>query len=128
LIEINYCRNCGSDINKGQTVCLNCGFEPLYGNQYCQNCQSETKEGQKLCVNCGFELLSEDNRKTSEVSGRGNDEKSFGLNLISFIFPFIGLILYIVFNTNYPIKAGSIARSAVAGVIIESAIAFVLWG
>ncbi|XMB85195.1 hypothetical protein RJG79_07140 [Mycoplasmatota bacterium WC44] len=51
-----FCKNCGSDVKEGQKVCLDCGFEPLRGNNFCEHCGVDCIEGQVVCIKCGFEL------------------------------------------------------------------------
>ncbi len=49
------------------------------------------------------------------------DEKSVPLNVVSFIAPPIGLVLYIYFgwNNRFPIKSSSIGKSAFAGLCFQ---------
>lgn len=47
-----------------------------------------------------------------------DDTPSTGLNVLSFLFPLVGLILYLVFLDKTPIKARSIGKSALIGFII----------
>jgi drug/metabolite transporter (DMT)-like permease len=46
------------------------------------------------------------------------DEKSVPLNIVSFLFPLIGIVLYTYFgwNNRYPIKSSSIGKWTFAGV------------
>jgi len=48
------------------------------------------------------------------------DEKSVPLNVVSFLFPPIGLVLYTYFgwNNRYPIKSSSIGKWAFAGLCV----------
>jgi len=46
------------------------------------------------------------------------DQKSFGLNVLSFFLPFIGLILYLVFKKDQPNKAAGVGKWALIGFII----------
>ena len=44
------------------------------------------------------------------------DEKSTGLNVISFLIPLVGLIIYLTQKDTHPIKAKSAGKSALWGV------------
>jgi len=43
------------------------------------------------------------------------DQKSTGLNVISFLIPLVGLIVYLTQKDSYPIKAKSAGKSALWG-------------
>lgn len=45
-----------------------------------------------------------------------NDEKSVGLNVISFLIPLVGLIIYLTQKDSQPIKATSAGKAALWGV------------
>jgi len=44
------------------------------------------------------------------------DQKSTGLNVISFLIPLVGLIVYLTQKESYPIKATSAGKAALWGV------------
>lgn len=44
------------------------------------------------------------------------DQKSTGLNVISFLIPLVGLIVYLTQKDSYPIKAKSAGKAALWGV------------
>ena len=46
------------------------------------------------------------------------DKKNTGLNVLSFFFPLIGLILYLVFKDQTPIKAKGCGKCALIGFLI----------
>tara|TARA_B100000945_G_scaffold9207_2_gene7436 strand:+ start:179 stop:391 length:213 start_codon:yes stop_codon:yes gene_type:complete len=51
------------------------------------------------------------------------DQKSTGLNIICFLIPLVGLIVYLVQKDTYPIKATSAGKAALWGV----GVGIVLW-
>ncbi len=80
----------------------------------------------KYCAHCGAEM--EDNASFCQVCGAGvnggsvqesntKDASSFGFALLSFFFPLVGLILWIVWKDTSPLKAKSCGKGALFGVI-----------
>ena len=51
-----YCKNCGSQLNENQAVCLTCGVPVGKGNAYCPDCGTQVSELAVMCVNCGKNL------------------------------------------------------------------------
>ncbi len=59
------------------------------------------------------------------------DQKSTGLNVISFLIPLVGLIIYLTQKDSHPIKATSAGKAALWGVGVSIAlyiISMVLFG
>lgn len=46
-----------------------------------------------------------------------DDESSFGWAFLGFLIPVVGLILYLVWKQDYPLKAKSAGKGALVGVI-----------
>ncbi len=78
--------------------------------KFCSNCGKEINENASICLNCGYylkqpALISED------------DAPSSGFAILGFFFPLVGLILYLVWNSTFPLKAKSAGKGALIGVI-----------
>jgi hypothetical protein len=58
------------------------------------------------------------------------DQKSTGLNVISFLIPLVGLIVYLTQKDTYPIKANSAGKAALwgVGVSVVASILFTILG
>ena len=48
-----FCKNCGTQLNEGQAVCLNCGVKAGEGSTYCANCGNALNPNASVCMNCG---------------------------------------------------------------------------
>lgn len=59
-----YCKNCGSEMNKNQAICLSCGVKQGKGDKFCSNCGSATEQNQSVCLKCGVAL-----KKNMELDG-----------------------------------------------------------
>lgn len=86
---------------------------------YCKNCGKEIHDEAVVCVGCGTEVYPQKNPHII-------DEPSTGLNILSFLIPFLGLILYLVWNNATPQKAKSIGKWALAGFVI-GIIGTIIW-
>lgn len=82
---------------------------------YCKNCGKEINDNAVACPECG---AATDNFKAV------NDARSGGFAFLCFLFPLIGLILYLVWHGEYPLKAKSCGKGALIGVIVY--VAFVI--
>lgn len=57
MAEFKYCRNCGKQLNPGETVCMGCGVPVGKGHDYCWNCGGKTDPEAVVCVTCGAGLV-----------------------------------------------------------------------
>lgn len=48
-----FCKNCGTQMNDNQAICLQCGVATGAGNKYCANCGNPVAENAAVCLNCG---------------------------------------------------------------------------
>ena len=90
---------------------------------YCPNCGRQIPDNSKWCPNCG-----QGTQRNQPVNNGGpfypqpqpiaqpnpypykEDEPSTGLNVISFLFPIAGWILYFVFKEDRPNRARACSR------------------
>ncbi|MBQ8574558.1 MAG: zinc ribbon domain-containing protein [Clostridia bacterium] len=87
---------------------------------FCRNCGAEIHDDAVVCVNCGVAV---EKPKTAKA----DDKKSGGFAFLCFLFPVLGLVLYLVWKEDYPLKAKSCAKGGIIGFV--SGIVFsVLWG
>ncbi len=76
---------------------------------YCRNCGQEVNDEAVVCPHCGCETGKK----------KLTDESSFGWAFLGFLFPVIGLILYLVWKSDYPLKAASVGKGALVGVLLQ---------
>lgn len=84
---------------------------------YCYNCGKENLPEAIACVGCGVAI-----KNSNEVHGKQvspNDAKSFGYGLLGFLFPLIGLIMFLVWKEEFPLRAKSAGKGALISVIIN---------
>ncbi len=83
---------------------------------FCENCGKEIDEKAFVCLGCGV--------KTNSVSSESEDGPIGTLGLVCFLWPLIGLILYLVWKESKPKKASGAGKAALWGVIFTVIIIF----
>ena len=66
---------------------------------FCKNCGSQIDDKAVVCPKCGV--------ATGKTSAASDDAPSGGFAVLCFLFPLLGLILYLVWKADYPQKAHS---------------------
>lgn len=96
--------------------------DSIMSSQYCQNCGNKLEIGTKFCPSCGTAVTSilsssgtvyQQQNKTNP-----NDMNSTGFNVLGFFIPLVGLILYLIWKDEYPIKSKGIGKWALIGFIL----------
>ena len=119
-----YCRNCGNKIEDGCKFCPNCGAavtpadakpdagtsgDPFSANFSPNNGAAPPQSTYPPEYNYGGQ--------SGEKRNPG-DSSSFGWGLLGFFIPLAGLILYLVWKDEYPLRAKSAGKGALAAVIV----------
>lgn len=79
--------------------------------KYCSHCGNQLLDEAIICPNCGCPAQSQNSVEPDKIST--------GLNVLSFFFPIIGLILYILWHEKTPLKAKAIGKWAIIGFIVN---------
>lgn len=72
----------------------------------------------KFCTQCGKEILDEAvvcPHCGCQVETAANDKPNSGLNIIAFLLPVIGAIMYFVYHEKEPRKAAAIGKWSLYG-------------
>lgn len=91
---------------------------------YCKKCGSEIDANANVCPNCGAN--QHENTQPANVRSNG-DAPSFGYAVLGFFFPVVGLILFLVWRDEYPLRAKSCGKGALISVIL-SFVSGIIWG
>ncbi len=84
---------------------------------YCYKCGQEVDENSRFCPYCGTQLEQPTQHMNySSEQMNANDAPSGGFAFLSFLFPIVGLILFLIWNNQYPLKARSCLKGLIAGV------------
>lgn len=94
-----FCKYCGTQIDNEAKFCISCGSSV-------SNSKAETVKAAD-----GQALYSQSNAQDFNVNNTG-------LNILSFLIPLVGLILYAVFYSKEPVKANGVGKWALIGFII----------
>ncbi|MCL2042667.1 MAG: hypothetical protein FWG89_00860 [Treponema sp.] len=86
--------------------------------KYCSGCGAELIDEAVVCIKCGRSAVT---NATPQVAGtvNTNDAPNFGFAILGFLFPIVGLILFLVWNNSSPKKAKSCGKGALTGFIIQ---------
>lgn len=107
---------------------------------FCKNCGKEIEDKAVFCPYCG--VMTENNMKDGSNNYRENqninynsngnynrnggtfdyDAPSAGFGVLGFFFPLIGLILYLIWKDQYPLRAKSVGKGALISVIVSVAV------
>lgn len=90
--------------------------------KYCSKCGNEVDDEAVICPKCGCAIGD------NKVAATGkNDAPSFGFALLGFLIPIVGLILYLIWKNDTPLKAKSAGKGALIGVIVSVAGSILAW-
>lgn len=93
---------------------------------FCKNCGKYIRGNSAYCKRCKSLLLfSRRKNLDKELSDEYYSEKdrnSIGADVISFIMPLIGIILFFIYKDTLPRKSRSIAESLILGCIVWAAL------
>lgn len=90
---------------------------------YCHQCGKEVGDA-KYCPYCGTQLNNQpigDYQPIHQQSSyaREDDAPSLGFAFLSFFIPVVGLVLFIVWNKEYPQKAKSCLKGFIANIVLD---------
>lgn len=89
---------------------------------FCKNCGKQIPDNSNFCPKCGVNIKSSSNQYTGYQSIKKNqnpdDASSFGYALLSFFIPVAGIVLFIVWNDEYPKRAKSCLNGIITGTVL----------
>lgn len=81
---------------------------------FCSKCGKEIPDEAVVCVHCGCAT-----ENSTKAIANKDDKSSFGFALLGFFIPLIGLILWLVWKNETPLKAKSAGKGALTGFIVS---------
>lgn len=113
LIEVVY-----PNKKRKETIKMSNGieFNENVNQKYCPNCGHQLNDQPLYCPNCGYQLGSQP-KQIHRPPNINPDQNSSGYNVLAFLIPFVGLILYLIWKDEYPIRAKGIGKWALIGVV-----------
>ena len=88
---------------------------------FCPGCGQELGPNDLFCANCGCkrpDSVSQTGSSSAGQAGHDADAPSGGMTALGFFFPVVGLILYLIWKDQTPLKAKSAGKGALIGVIV----------
>ena len=137
------CINCGRELLSDELFCAGCGTrrpeqlraEPDHAEQkvFCSGCGRELPPDEDFCGACGKQRTTPAQgaqptfqQPVYPQMGYVQDAPSGGMTALGFFFPIVGLILYLVWKDQTPLKAHSVGKGALIGVIVWTALSIIL--
>ncbi len=122
---MKYCTYCGTQLEDNAAFCPNCGAKQSVNN----SASGERSFFEENAFNSG------NNGYNGQRTFFSNDplvtERSKGITVLSFLFPIVGLILWLVWKDTKPGKSISAAKGALASLCfsypIIGLIAWIVW-
>ena len=74
-----------------------------------------------FCPNCGNTLVN-----VNCPACNYQDKNNIGFNILSFFFPLVGLVLYILWKDEHPVKAKGCGKAALASVIVNAILTVII--
>lgn len=97
---------------------------------FCKNCGSELNDTDKFCPNCGSPVGGNNNynRMFQNTDPAKIDDGNIGLAILSFLFPIVGLILFLCWRVEKPKTAKRCGICALVSFVLNlvSIIAFII--
>lgn len=90
---------------------------------YCKKCGKEINDNAVICPSCGCATDKYEQKNFKNES----DSSSAGWAVLGFLIPLVGLILYLVWKDELPLRAKSVGKGALVSVIVNVVIGL-LWG
>lgn len=121
------CNNCGAILPEEAQFCSNCGNKILNPNiqsqpvvnDYSSNPYQSMQERNNQVIQETQEIPPYKDGNAPLIGTEGNDEKSIGLNVLSWFVPLVGIILYFVNKDEKPIQSKSVLHCAIASIIVN---------
>lgn len=137
------CINCGRELLSDELFCAGCGTrrpeqlraEPDHAEQkaFCTGCGKELSACEEFCSVCGKQrtMPAQGTQPVFQQPvypqmGYVQDAPSGGMTALGFFFPIVGLILYLVWKDQTPLKAKSAGKGALIGVIVWTVLSVIL--
>lgn len=100
---------------------------------FCASCGKELSASEEFCSDCGKQrtIPAQGAQPTYQQPvypqmGYVQDAPSGGMTALGFFFPIVGLILYLVWKEQTPLKAKSAGKGALIGVIVWTVLSVIL--
>lgn len=109
--NIRFCKNCGTERNNQEAICINCGFNfentnqqiinpPQPEQKYCPKCGKEKIQGDLYCIECGHKYPEQVTYTYTNNSKEPEDKTLWIILLImsilNMIFPGIILTIFAI--------------------------------
>ena len=92
-------------------------FCPVCGNKIEESNLENEENNQTITTNSDYSYYNQNNMNATPINQKA-DSSSVGFGILSFFFPIVGLILFLVWKAETPKKAKSCGIGALIGALI----------
>ena len=110
-----YCKHCGNEITDETKFCPFCGGAQEDANA---SQKAQANASQDTWQNNQYQAQNQYNGQ-QQYAPQTQDARSGGFAFLCFLFPIVGLILYLVWKDTLPLRAKSCGKGAIIGVIVS---------
>ena len=97
----------------------------MFKLKYCTHCGKELEDDAKYCMGCGCACEAITNNKPKPIN-EADDHEAWP-QVLAFFLPVVGLILFLVWQEERPIKAKRVGKWALIGFIVGVILAIALF-
>lgn len=90
--------------------------------KYCPNCGAEMMDDAVICVKCGKQVAP-----MVSATPAVRDASSPGYGILGFFIPIVGLVLYLNWKKDTPLRAKSAGIGALIGFIVNMVVYFIYY-
>jgi len=116
-----FCKYCGKEISDNSIFCTYCGKQ-VGSKTSPDDAKQSSQTNEKEQIN-----REQQSSQYNEYRRVEPDVNSTGLNVLSFLIPLVGLILFCVYHSNWPIKANGCGKWALIGFAVGIVLTIILW-
>ncbi len=92
---------------------------------FCSHCGKEIDDHAAVCPHCGYATKNYP-AQPSAPQTNPEDKSSFAYALLGFFIPLVGLILFCLWNREYPRRAKSAGVGALVGFLLHTLLSLIL--
>lgn len=95
--------------------------------KYCAKCGQEVNDAAVVCVHCGCQIEQRAEMPAQGAQSTEVDAPNTGMTVLGFFLPIVGLILYLVWKNDTPLKAKSALKGAIIGFCVSVGFSIIMF-
>ena len=117
-----FCKQCGKEIGEQDTFCPYCGASQAVADGSAQANSVPPQDNGAQYQQQQYQQYQQQQQYAYQQQQNVQDSGSAGWGVLGFFFPLVGLILFLVWQTELPNRARACGKGALIGVIVYAAV------